>query len=394
MRERIYLGRLEELIKNYQFDLPLSLYLRQEFNKRRNMGSRDRKRTREDIFSFYRIGKIFPEMTTSERIALGTFICGTSRNPETDFILTSYSPFLPENMTISLDEKLEKVKEYFPDFELEEIFPFSKHLSPQIDKHLFIRSFLQQPKLWIRVRSAFRDKVINELKERNFSFDVHAGNPCALSLLNSTPVHELTSYDKGYFEIQDLNSQNCIADLKIEDNEIWWDACAGAGGKSLALLDMHPNLNITASDIRESSLQNLKSRMSKASLNLESIIQIDLSADGSVPINHFDGILADVPCSGSGTWARTPEMISSFSEKNLSEKYIPLQRKIVKNLTNALKPEKYLIYITCSAFKSENEENIRHFEENLGLKCHSSSYFEGSGLAADTMYRAILSKNN
>ncbi len=394
MRERIYLGRLEELIKNYHFDLPLSIYLRQEFHKRRNMGSRDRKRTREDVFNYFRIGKNLPELSIPQRVAIGGFICNSNGNPELDYILSHHSPFLPELLPQNLETKLAKIKSELPEFEVEKIFPFSGLLSPQINKKNFLLSFLKKPGLWIRVRKNHREEVINELKVKNISFESNEDFPLAFSFANSTPVHELKTYDSGSFEIQDLNSQRCANNFPLKSSEKWWDACAGSGGKSLAMLDREPGLKLTFTDVRESSLQNLKLRMKKASLRISEIKTLDLSIDNQELPGPFDGIIADVPCSGSGTWARSPEILSYFSESSIFDKYVPLQRKIVQNLTSALKTKKHLIYITCSVFKSENEDNIKYFEENFDLKCLSSEYYEGSEIGADTMFIAILEKSH
>ena len=123
MRERIYLGRLEELIKNYQFNLPLSIYLKQEFNKRRNMGSRDRKRTREDIFNYFRIGRNYPDLTIPERVAIGSYICNSTRSAELDYIISNHSPFQPEELPQSLESKLKHLKTEVPQFDMEKVFP-------------------------------------------------------------------------------------------------------------------------------------------------------------------------------------------------------------------------------------------------------------------------------
>lgn len=392
MRERIYLGRLEELIKNYQFNLPLSIYLRQEFHKRRNMGSRDRRRTREDIFNYFRIGKNFSDMSIAERIAIGSFICSKEQNPETDYILSTHSVFQTADLGLSLESKLEKIKGEFPDFELNKIFPFTNLLSPKIDKEKFLSSFFQQPKLFIRVRRKFREDLLSELAEKKINYTNSEEEPFSFSFANSTPVHELGAYHKGFFEIQDINSQRSANWFQVNPQERWWDACCGSGGKTLALLDKEPDIHLIASDLRESSLKNFESRLSKAGLKVEKVHPLDLSDNNHQYDNVFDGIIADVPCSGSGTWARSPEILSSFSENSIFDKYVPLQRKIIRNLTNALKPGKQLIYITCSVFNSENEENITHFVENFGLKCISFKYFEGSEIGADTMFAAILEK--
>jgi len=390
MRERIYLGRLEELIKNYQFNLPLSIYLRQEFNKRRNMGSRDRKKTREDIFNYFRIGRNYPDKSISERVAIGSFICNNTRSAELDYIISNHSPFQPEEIQQSLQVKLEHIKTELPLFDIEKVFPFANHISPAINKEMFLNSFLVQPKLWIRVRRNFKDEVLAELGEKQISYENTVDSPLTFSFRNGTPVHELKSYLKGAFEIQDLNSQKCAEKVPVLPNQYWWDACSGSGGKSLAVLDKEPSLSLTVSDLRESTLQNLKLRLKKTGQKLARTLVLDLnSAEPGLP-GMFDGIIADVPCSGSGTWARSPELLSSFSEQSLFDKFVPLQRNIIRNLTAALKPQSSLVYITCSVFREENEENIAYFEKNLGLKSISATYLEGSDKGADSMFIAVL----
>ncbi|MBW7840975.1 MAG: Fmu (Sun) domain protein, partial [Chitinophagaceae bacterium] len=62
------------------------------------------------------------------------------------------------------------------------------------------------------------------------------------------------------------------------------------------------------------------------------------------------------------------------------------------NILPKLKPGGFLLYITCSVFSAENEENIFYFENELGLRTISSKYIEGSGKRADTLFAALLQK--
>jgi 16S rRNA (cytosine967-C5)-methyltransferase len=96
-----------------------------------------------------------------------------------------------------------------------------------------------------------------------------------------------------------------------------------------------------------------------------------------------------VPCSGSGTWARTPEWLSMFKAEEL-EHFQLLQRKIVENLVAFLKPGMPLVYITCSVFKKENEENIEHFTSTLPLEQVESTYINGISHGADTLFVARM----
>ena len=102
-------------------------------------------------------------------------------------------------------------------------------------------------------------------------------------------------------------------------------------------------------------------------------------------------IIADVPCTGSGTWARTPEQLKYFSKKSIDE-YAGLQKKIVKNASLQLAAGGYLLYITCSVFKKENEDNVDFFSQNTELELIESGYLKGYEMQADTLFAAIFKK--
>jgi 16S rRNA (cytosine967-C5)-methyltransferase len=106
---------------------------------------------------------------------------------------------------------------------------------------------------------------------------------------------------------------------------------------------------------------------------------------------EFDGIIADVPCSGSGTWSRTPEMLSIFRESTLKE-YRDRQIHIIQNISGFLKKEKNLVYITCSVFKKENEDMIEAITQKTGLKLLESQLIQGYDRQADTMFVSLLAK--
>lgn len=175
---------------------------------------------------------------------------------------------------------------------------------------------------------------------------------------------------KGRYEVQDLSSQETINAFQISGKESWWDACAASGGKSLMLLDMYPQLDLLVSDIRLSILRNLNERFEEAGVKTMAYRQkiIDLTGDVSAILGseQFDGILLDAPCSGSGTWGRTPEMIQQFSVGKIKH-FADLQKKIARNVVPYLKRNGTLIYITCSVFSDENEAVVAYLEKHLAL---------------------------
>ena len=107
---------------------------------------------------------------------------------------------------------------------------------------------------------------------------------------------------------------------------------------------------------------------------------------------NFDLVLCDTPCTGSGTWSRTPEQLYYFDHKRI-EQYASLQKKIVSNIIRGLKRNGSLLYITCSVFKRENEEVIAFIKNNFGYRPVRMELLEGYEKKADTMFAALLTKN-
>ena len=199
--------------------------------------------------------------------------------------------------------------------------------------------------------------------------------------------------------VQDYNSQKTLDLVKpfFHDGtgEISvWDCCAGSGGKSILAFDLLKNISLTVSDTRKNILENLKARFSNAGIINYKCVLTDLQNPVSSPeikAQQFDLIIGDVPCSGSGTWARTPEQLHFFREKDI-EKYALLQKKIIEIALPHLKKNGHFLYITCSVFKKENEENVDFIRSSLNLNLIQMEYLKGYKIQADTMFVALFQK--
>ena len=201
-------------------------------------------------------------------------------------------------------------------------------------------------------------------------------------------MEETRSYESSFFEIQDLNSSRTSEFFQPKSGDKWWDACAGSGGKSLLLPELVDDVYLFATDTRENILRSYSSRLRKSGFHSFDTQLYDVSLDRSSPnLPDFDGIIADVPCSGSGTWGRSPEWNTKEQEGRINA-FVNLQRRIVSRLSGYLKSGRPLIYITCSVFKSENEENIFYFENNCSLELEKTAYLKGFDRGADTLFVA------
>ncbi len=395
MREENQLKIICRIIENYKLDVPLSRYLKDFFKAHPQMGSRDRRLASGFVYNYYRFGKSLSDLRLIERLTFANYLCSQVSNPLLAYCLEKFSLLKDSDVPNSSELKIAAVKSLHPQFNEEQFFPFSNYLSDNIDRKNFIDSFLVQPKLWIRIRKNFHEKVLNEFREKNIAFEEDEINNQSISLVNTTSLEKLDSFVNGYFEIQDWSSQQTINFIETKPNELWWDACSGSGGKSLMLIDAEPALNMFATDSRISVLKNLEERFLKAGLKNYKTQQLDLTLPFSelrTPNSQtINGVMADVPCSGSGTWARTPEWLTMFNENAIAQ-YVLLQRNIVEKIVPFINSETPLVYITCSVFKDENEMNVAWIESNTELSLVRSGYLEGAKKNADTMFAALFVK--
>jgi 16S rRNA (cytosine967-C5)-methyltransferase len=397
MLEENQLRIITRILENYKMDQPLSRYLKQFYKVHHQMGSRDRKLASAFVYNYFRIGKSLNDVRTVERLSIANFLCSFVNIPLLNYCLEKYTLISSDHVNDSVSDKIQLIKKNYTQFNPERIFPFADHLSERIDKKKLIESFLIQPKLWIRIRKEFREKVYSEFTEQKINFEADETNPLSLALNNATSLEKTNSFINGYFEIQDWSSQQTGFFIQPQDGEYWWDTCCGSGGKSLMLLDIEPTLTIFATDRRESILKNFEERILKTGQRNIETKNLDLSLETSFseinPVLNETSfkILADVPCSGSGTWGRTPEWLQMFNETTISA-FVKTQRRLVSNLSRYLGKGGTLIYITCSVFKEENEGNAEWFEANTNLILQRANYIEGWNKGADSMFIAKFIK--
>lgn len=386
MRFEQQLRTFLRILNEYPGDVPLTKFLPGFFRENKQMGSTDRKTASRLLYNYFRLGKAVPQLPPEERLFISEFLCSNYSNP----FLEHFKPELNSKTELSLDEKIEILNKSYSNFKLEDVFPFTDYLSAGIDKHEFLKSFFTQPDLFIRIHPR-KEKIVKAKLETEEIFFTEE-TELTLRLANGTKLDQLFPDGKP-FEIQDLSSQKTGEYFKPEKYDYWWDACAASGGKSLLLYDQQPEIKLVVSDVRESVLANLEERFQQRELRKyqKKIIDLTQNPDPYLHDYTFDGIILDAPCTGSGTWGRTPEMISQFSAHKILS-FQRLQQSIIRNVIKYLKPNKPLIYITCSVFKEENEHNVEFMINELGLKLEEQELIKGYDKKADTMFLARLIK--
>lgn len=390
MRAEQQLRTFLRVFEKFPADKPLAKFLPEFFKRNKQMGSNDRRSVSRLLYNYFRLGRAVAGKSIEQRLFLAEFLCTSVDNP----FLHHFRPDLNEKIYLSPDEKINYAS-LNEGLEMNEVFPFTEHLSDGIDKGAFLRSFFIQPDLFIRIHPQAVSWVLKTLEESNVDFSMIAEHTVALP--NGTNLNTLfsdNSFPVKPYEVQDLSSQKTAGYFRPNRYEHWWDACAASGGKSLLLFSEQPDIKLLVSDIRESVLDNLDERFIAAGLRTYQKKLIDLTKNADPEIHHyeFDGIILDAPCTGSGTWGRTPEMISQFEEYKIRG-FQNLQMTIAANVIKYLKQGKPLIYITCSVFREENEEIINLLQKNHAMQIEGCELIKGYENKADTMFVARLIKN-
>ena len=383
-----YLQTADALVSKYTGAEPLAAYLKKYFAANKKHGGSDRKHISTLCYGFFRLGNFGSEWTESTRWQTVLFLY-----PPAEIIAKE---LLPESWQLHLADPLFDKFSWLATMGLsgnwQSIFPFIHLLSENITVNDFVASHLRQPDLFLRVRPGKWPQVEKKLQAAGIEFNKVGAD--ALSLRNTTSIEQVLKIDEEVV-VQDLSSQR-VAELfhHIPTDSAKpltvWDACAASGGKSILAKDYFGPIRLTVSDVRATVLHNLAKRFAKAGINTFDQRVIDLSKVGfALPPQQL--VICDVPCSGSGTWGRTPEQIRFFTEEKLAD-YNQRQRAILSQVAPTVAESGYLLYITCSVFRSENEETVSWLQQAFPFRLVESKLLAGYQHQADTLYAALLQK--
>jgi 16S rRNA (cytosine967-C5)-methyltransferase len=170
---------------------------------------------------------------------------------------------------------------------------------------------------------------------------------------NPRKVAGSMAYTQGLVEVQDSSSQAAIESLDIRSGMKVLDYCAGGGGKALAMAARMPSANYLAHDVDAGRMGDLPVRAKRAGAKIDTCAPY--TAKGP-----FDLVVVDAPCSGSGTWRRTPEAKWRLTPERLAE-LAGIQVEIFAAVAPMVAPGGRIAYMTCSLLDVENSTQIHAF---------------------------------
>ena len=218
------------------------------------------------------------------------------------------------------------------------------------------------------------------------------GSSFGIQFKKRAPLTAMPEFKAGHFEIQDEASQLVGALLHAEPGQQVLDYCSGAGGKTLAFAHLLQNKGqIYLHDIRPHVLEQAKKRLCRAGIQNAQFLAEGHSKIGKLQ-KKMDWVLADVPCSGTGTLRRNPDQKWKFSLALLN-RLVGQQRMIFEKALSFVKPGGKIIYSTCSILRAENEKQIDHFITHYGLELAAPLFVSSPTYnGMDGFFAAVLRK--
>lgn len=334
--------------------LPLDVFLSKYFRSHKSIGSKDRKFISEQIYLMIRW------------LSLLNHLCNSSASWQKRYEILKQIDF----NTILTDENIPAhIRISFPEsfYQL-----LTKYHGDRAFELCFLSNQTAPTTIRVNLLKTTRNSLLTEW-QKNYSVVPTKISLWGITFKEKINFYELEEFKQGLFEVQDEGSQ-LIADLlDASPGDKILDFCAGSGGKSLAFAHkLQGRGQIFLHDIRSASLVKAKRRLRRAGIENAQILPYDAPAKKDL-LGKMNWVLIDVPCSGSGTLRRNPDLKWKFSEEIL-ERLIQEQRKIVDDALPFLKPGGKIIYATCSIFPPENELQMIHFQEKYGLEMISKPF--------------------
>lgn len=211
-------------------------------------------------------------------------------------------------------------------------------------------------------------QLVAALEELEIPSVVGTNSPDAVVLSKRINAFTVPQFKQGWFELQDEGSQ--LLSLALDPHPNWrvFDACAGAGGKTLHLAAiMKGRGEVVAHDINSRRLSELKPRMKRSGVqNVRMMDNDDYLARRDEMLGTFNAVMIDAPCSGTGVLRRNPGVRLSLDE-SVVERLLPQQASILDEYSQLVRPGGLMLYATCSILREENDAQVESFLERNKL---------------------------
>jgi len=218
--------------------------------------------------------------------------------------------------------------------------------------HAVARALIERAPTTVRVRDAAVGPVRAALESEGISAVPTRWSPVGLVLPTGADLRSSAVFRSGQIELQDEGSQLLgLAAAEAGRGGRVLDACAGAGGKTLQLVETAAAVVTVEPDAAKRA--ELERRLRRIGASAQ-VVDRELEAFSREAEGRFDVALIDAPCTGTGTLRRRPDLALRLTRDDL-EREVARQKRLVAAAARCVKPGGRLLYATCSVLTAENE---------------------------------------
>lgn len=362
----------------FSFEQPADNTLNAYFRTHRYIGGRDRRAIAEQIWSvlrhYGRLSSLF-ESNLTGRMAVAALLQYRNKDLSSLFNGEKYAP-----VPLSEQERewLDSLPETVPAASLE----CPDWLKDRIDP-ADIEAMTSPASTDLRVNAlkTDRDTVLKRLEQDGIKAEKTPFSPWGIRLAERVNMTAHPLFQDGLIEVQDEGSQLVSLLSRAKAGETVFDWCAGAGGKTLALSAMmNAKGTLYATDAFPKRLKDLPERANRA--GAANVILLN----GYKDLKQYDLVLVDAPCTGTGTWRRSPDARWRITPEQ-SAAIVKTQAEILDKAASHVKKDGRLFYITCSLDGTENEDQAAAFlkrRADFGIEDLSPVFNALTGLSIKT----------
>lgn len=230
---------------------------------------------------------------------------------------------------------------------------------------------LERQPVSLRLREGLSEKerrrLFAEWKTAGVTVKEHPYHPCAVTVEGAEGIRRLAGYAEGLFAVQDVSSVLAVEAAGIKAGDTVIDVCAAPGGKALhAAQKAGENGKVIACDVSAYKTDKIEENRRRMKAENVSVLVQDARLQNENLVGQADVLLADVPCSGLGVIGHKQDIKYRVTRESLQE-IQGLQREIITNVVEYIKPGGTLLYSTCTLNPDENEKMAEWICETFGF---------------------------
>lgn len=261
-----------------------------------------------------------------------------------------------------------------------------------LDTEALLSAFQKIPRTTVRVNplKTTPQELTDRLLKEQVNVDTAMYHKNALYLSKTGGVGQLSSYQDGWFSVQDEGAMMVVPVLDAKPGERIWDVCAAPGGKTVQIAEMcQNNAEILATDIHAHKLNLIQSACKR--LGITCVTAKEWDATVLYPEKeYFDRVLVDAPCSGLGVLGRKSDIRRLRTQEDLNE-LVTIQNDLLDAASTALKPGGVLVYSTCTINPDENTGVVKDFlSRHPEFVCEDVSPFLPDGIQAEQKWLTLF----